>query len=75
MPLSLCPWMGARCPHYKATCHDADSIHCLYVKTSTSTARAALAQLLASRRILGASDPAVDQSIRELQDFLAGKDD
>jgi hypothetical protein len=73
MPLHRCPWMAARCPHYSSDCDDPDSVHCLYVKNTTATARAALQQLLASKRTTAAPDPDLDKTIKDLQDFLAGK--
>jgi hypothetical protein len=72
MPLSQCPHMAARCAHYRTDCNDADSVHCHYVKNTTTTARTALRDLRA-RQTGRQIDPDLDHQIKDLQDFLSGK--
>lgn len=71
MPLSQCPWMAARCPHYSAKCNDDDSRHCLYVKSTTASARAALKQLKDSVTRGSVPDAQAEKQIEEIEDFLA----
>lgn len=73
MPLDKCPWMAARCPHFRTDCNDADSVHCHYVKGTTRSAAALLKNLLRSKKVVPGPSPDMDAQIREAQDFLQGK--
>ncbi len=70
MPIELCPWMAARCPHHTAKCTDEKSKHCFYVKNSTATALAALRQLKASAQQQNPVDPDLQRQIDDVEGFL-----
>ena len=74
MPLDSCPWMSARCPHYKAKCKDPESKHCFYVKNSTSAAQITLRQLKAIAGQQKSVDPDLKKQIDDLEGFLGSGD-
>ncbi len=75
MPLEVCPWMTARCPHYKLKCKDEESKHCYIVKNSTTAAQTALRQLRAAAKQTKSIDPDLKKQIRDLEKFLGGAGD
>jgi hypothetical protein len=72
MPLEICPWMAARCPHYRLECKDDESSHCYIVKSTTSAARTTLRQLRESHDQHGSHDPDLQKQIQDLERFLSG---
>lgn len=72
MSLDKCPWMAARCPHFRVDCNDPDSVHCHYVKGTTRSAAALLQSQVRGRQLAPGPSPNIDDQLKEAQDFLDG---
>lgn len=72
MALEKCPYMTARCPHYRTACSDAASKDCHHIKKTT----ASMVTVVASLRMFGIQrlSPAMSKYLQETEAFLREMD-